>query len=483
MFVFPWGKANTPLATFKGPRTWQRDELQAVTQHIKDNKQRIAIGADPLVYQSATASGRGVGKSSLVAWLNLWMMSTRLGSTSINMANTEAQLKSRTWAELGKWHTLSINAHWFERSALSLKPQDWFETALKEQLKIDTGYYYAQATLWSEENPDASAGAHNFAGELAVFDEASGIPEPIWGVTEGFFTEPILDRYWFVFSNPRRNTGSFFECFHKHRSYWKRRNLDSRTVEGTDKTVLSRIIEKHGEDSDNARIEVKGQFPRQGDKQFISRDLVENAVARELTPDPWAPLIIGCDPARFGDDATRIVFRQGRDARTIPSIEMKGADNMAVANMLAYWIEKTNPDAVAIDAGNGTGIIDRLREMGFKVTEVWFGSASHEPEWANRRTDLWDRMRDWLGGGCIPADQDLTDDLVGPQYKPQGTTDKLRLETKEEMKKRGLASPDFGDALACTFAVHPASRNLQVAKNRAHSSTRVAKDVDYSILG
>src|SRR5688572_24617527 len=94
LFAFPWGKPNTPLEKFQGPRTWQRDELQAIAQHIKDNRHRQFLGAEPLVYQSATASGRGVGKSSLTAWLNLWMMSTRLGSTCVNTANTEAQLKS-----------------------------------------------------------------------------------------------------------------------------------------------------------------------------------------------------------------------------------------------------------------------------------------------------------------------------------------------------------------------------------------------------
>jgi hypothetical protein len=245
MYAFPWGKENTPLFDKKGPRAWQRDELQAITQHIKDNKEKMAMGLMPKIYQSATASGRGPGKSALVGWLNLWMMSCRLGSTCINTANTEQQLKSRTWAELGKWHTLSINRHWFDRQALSLKPQEWFDVSLKNQLQIDTGYYYSAAQLWSEENPDAFAGVHNHNGILVIFDEASGIPPPIWTVTEGFFTEPILHRYWFVFSNPRRNTGAFFECFHKYRDYWIKRNLDSRTVEGTDTEHLQRIVDKN----------------------------------------------------------------------------------------------------------------------------------------------------------------------------------------------------------------------------------------------
>lgn len=481
MFAFPWGKKGTPLEKFKGPRRWQKELLLEIAEHIEQNKLRIELGEEPVLYQGAVSSGRGIGKSAIVAWLNLWMMSCHIGSTSINTANTEDQLKSKTWAELGKWHTLAINSHWFDKMALSLKPMPWLESALKDQLKVDTGYYYSQAQLWSEEKPDSFAGVHNYVGVLLIFDEASGIPKPIWSVSEGFFTEPTLYRFWLTFSNPRRNTGSFFECFHSMRNFWKRRNIDSREVEGTDKAILTQIIEKYGEDSDEARIEVKGQFPRQGDKQFISREVIENAKQRELQEDHHAALIMGVDPARFGDDSTVIRFRQGRNARVIPSIEMKHQDNMAVANKVADLINQYNPDAVCIDAGNGTGIIDRLKERGYRVHEVWFGSKAEDEEWANKRTELWARMRDWLGGGCIDGVQELSDDLAGPEYKFQGSSDKLRLETKEEMKARGLSSPDHGDALACTFAVKVPRRDSKLLRGARRN--RVASGMDYPIFG
>jgi len=477
MFVFPWGQRGSMLERFSGPRSWQKDELLSIRDHIRQNKNLVRQGKSPEVYKSATTSGRGPGKSALVAWLNLWMMSTRTGATCINTANNETQLKTRTWAELGKWHTLAINSHWFEKTAMSLKPAEWFEELLKKQ-KLDTGYYYAQAQLWSEENPDAFAGIHNDRGILLIFDEASGIPSPIWKVSEGFFTEPIQDRYWFVFSNPRRNTGEFFECFHRYRDYWKRRHIDSRDVEGTDKKVLNDIIEKYGEDSDEARVEVRGEFPRQGDSQFISREIISQAVEREVVADNWAPLIMGVDPARYGDDATVIRFRRGRDAKSIPPVIMKGSDNMAVANACAELINKYNPDAVCIDMGNGTGIIDRLREMKFRIHEVAFGAGSPEPEYANFRTYLWARMRDWLGGGCIDRSQFLSDDLAGPEYRFQKGTDKLILESKEEMKRRGLASPDHGDALACTFAVNVARKDISSSRS-AQRGPRIARGTDY----
>lgn len=484
MFAFPWGQVGTPLANKKGPRKWQREELRNLKEHIQLQKKRMEKGEQPEIYRFAMSSGRGPGKSALVAWIILWAMSTVLGISVTVSANTEDQLKDKTWAELGKWHTLSINAHWFEKLAMSLRPAAWFGDLLKSKLKIDTTYYYAKAQLWSEEDPDAFAGLHNQYGIVLIFDEASGIPAPIWKVSEGFFTDPVLHRYWCVFSNPRRNSGPFFECFNKFRHRWRRRQLDSREVEDTDKAVLNDIVQTYGEDSDEARIEVKGQFPRQGDKQFISNDVVRGATTRELPPedqDAWAPLYMGVDPARYGDDETVIRFRQGRNGRVLPPVKMRGADNMAVANKCAELITKYDPDAVCIDAGNGTGIIDRLREMKYKVHEVWFGAESPEPQYANMRTYLWGQMRDWLRGACIDADADLETDLTSPEYLFRGTSDALALETKESLKGRGFKSPDNADALGCTFAVKVAARNLRAARPQTRSP-RVAKDLDYDMF-
>jgi hypothetical protein len=494
MFVFPWGKENTPLANRRGPKRWQREELRNLRTLIQENKQRMKNGLPPMVDKFAMASGRGPGKSTLVAWVTLWAMSTILGGSVVLAANTEDQLKDKTMAELKKWHTLALNSHWFEPAALSLRPAAWFGELLKSQLKIDTTYYYAKAQLWSEENPDAFAGLHNQYGTFLIFDEASGIPAPIWKVSEGFFTDLVLHRYHWVFSNPRRNTGPFFECFHKLRNRWRTRQIDSREVEDIDQAVLAAIIEDHGEDSDTARIEVKGQFPRQGDKQFISNEIVSDSIQRELIDpkdpsnasnplDNWAPLIMGVDPARFGDDCSVIRFRQGRNARVIPPIKLKNVDNMTLANRCAELIQKYDPDAVCIDAGNGTGVIDRLRELRYKVHEVWFGAQSPKPQWADQRTALWAEMRDWLRGACIDADADLRTDLTAPEYFFVGSSDVIRLESKEQMKDRGFASPDNGDALACTFAVKVAPRNLRTSAGQgSQRKARIADGVDYRVL-
>lgn len=482
MFNYPWGKKGTPLERFKGPRNWQRDILESVADHIASNIIRMELGLSPQVYQDSTVSGRGIGKSSLVAWLNNWIVSCVLGSSAITTANTETQLKTRTWAELGKWTAMSLNSHWFDKGSLDLKPASWLRDAVARDLGIDSTYWYAMGQLWSEENPDAFAGVHNMAGTLLQFDEASGIPGNIWDVSDGFFTEPVLHRYWFAYSNGRRNTGMFYETHHKYRGLWVNRSIDSRTVEGTDQEVYAKIIRKYGEDSDQARIEVKGGFPRTGEDQFIGREVVEEAQQRELFSAGHSGLIMGVDPARFGDDSTFIVFRQGRDYRTYPRTEMKGKDNMAVADKCAELINKYNPDAVCIDAGNGTGVIDRLRQMGYKVNEIWFGSKGKDEQYKDRRTELWAHMREWLKEGCIHDGDNLRDDLVGPSYGYVGNDDQLKLESKKKMKGRGLPSPDEADALACTFAVKTARKDLHASKNNPNRRRSVAK-MDSNPLG
>ncbi len=468
-FVFPWGKEGTPLAEHKGPREWQIRVLREIRDQIKEQKKNKNAGFEPDMFRKAVCSGRGIGKSALVAWLIMWMMSTRLGSSTIVSANNEAQLRSVTWGELAKWHSMAINYHWFDLSATRLEPAQWFGQLIQRDLKIGLKYYYTDAKLWTKENPDAYAGNHNPLGILLIFDEASGIDDPIWSVAQGFFTEPVVDRYWMAFSNPRRPSGAFFNCFHIERDFWRSESIDSRTVEGTDKALFDKIIKIKGIDSDEVKVEILGQFPSQGDAQFISRSLVVEAQKRDTITDDHAALIMGVDVARFGDDSSVACFRRGRDARSIPAEKWRGLDNMQLAYRIAALIDKHKPDAVCIDAGNGTGVIDRLREMRYKINEVWFGSKSDEPEYANRRAMMWGRMKEWLEGACISDDKELEDDLCGPNKKFARNGDQIILESKEEMKKRGLHSPDYGDALACTFHVRVSRKDTPTYRNKHYN--------------
>ncbi len=276
MFAFPWGQQGTPLAKFTGPRKWQRDLLQQLADHIKANGNKLDFD----MFRKVVSSGRGIGKSALVSWLVLWMLTTRIGSTTIVSANTEAQLTTKTWPEVTKWASMAINRHWFEPIATRITMAKWLTTLVEQDLNRDTRLWAAHAQLWSAENPDAYAGTHNYDGVMVIFDEASGIPDAIWSVTDGFFTENTPDRFWFAFSNPRRNTGYFYEAFHARRAFWSTTIVDARTVEGTDQKVYERIIDEYGADSPQAHVEVYGVFPNESDDQFISSSLVDDAMER-----------------------------------------------------------------------------------------------------------------------------------------------------------------------------------------------------------
>ena len=466
MFAFPWGQQGTPLEHFSGPRKWQRAVLRQVADHIAKNKTATAFE----VLRMATSSGRGIGKSALVSWLILWMLSTRIGSTTIVSANSEAQLRSVTWAEITKWTALLINSHWFEISATRVMPAKWLAELVERDLKKGTRYWSVEGRLWSEENPDSYAGVHNHDGVLVIFDEASGIPDPIWSVTAGFFTENTPNRFWFAFSNPRRNEGYFFETFHGKRAFWMTQNIDARDVEDTDKAVYEQIIEEYGADSIQAKVEVYGEFPLAGDEQFISPQLVEEATRRPAHKDLSAPIILGIDPARGGADSTVIVVRQGRDIVAIK--RYKGEDTMEIVGRVIDAIEEYNPALAVIDEGGlGYGILDRLKEQRYRqVRGVNFGWKAKNPiMWKNKRAELWGGMREWLKTAAIPSDRALKSDLCGPHHKLD-SSGAIQLEGKKEMKARGLASPDAADALAVTFAFPVASREYRDAGTRRLSS-------------
>jgi hypothetical protein len=463
-FVFPWGQKNTPLEKFKGPRKWQREVLQNITAHIAANQGKMNMDT----MRSAVASGRGIGKSALVSWLVLWMLSTRIGSTVVVSANSEAQLKSVTWGELSRWSAMLINSHWWEISATKLLPAAWLTELVERDLKKGTRYWAAEGKLWSEENPDSYAGVHNHDGMMVIFDEASGIPDAIWSVAAGFFTENILDRYWFAFSNPRRNTGYFFECFNAKRAFWNARTVDARTVEDTDKQVYNQIIAEYGEDSREARVEVYGEFPSAGEDQFISPVTVEDAFKRPKYKDETAPIVMGVDPARGGADSTVIVVRQGRDLISIKRYQ--GEDTMSIVGRVIDAIEEFKPALTIIDEGGlGYGILDRLTEQRYKVRGVNFGWKAKNPiMWGNKRAEMWGAMKDWVKTASIPEDRKLKSDLTSPTRKPN-SAGTIFLEGKKEMKARGMASPDAADALCVTFAFPVAHREYNAKNIRSQS--------------
>jgi len=434
-FVFSWGQGA--LEGEEGPDTWQADILDAIGKGTLTVHEALQI---------AVRSGHGIGKTALIAWIILWFMSTRPFPQVVVTANTTVQLTTKTWRELAKWHKMAINCHWFKWTATKFyhvnHPEDWFATA----------------TPWSKERSEAFAGTHE-KYVLMIFDEASNIPDMIWEVAEGAMTTE--GAMWVAFGNPTRNTGRFSQCFKRFRHRWITREVDSRQAKKANRKQIQQWIDDYGEDSDFVRVRVKGQEPRSGSMQLIPNDIVEVALGKSMHERDYyrMPRIMGVDVARQGDDSSCITKRQGMACFT--QIKLRLDDNMVLAARVAQEINEWKPDKVFVDQGAGVGVIDRLRQLGYDVVEVPFGStADDEKHYANKRAEMWCRMRDWIkAGGCLPNDTELRDDLIGPEYGFQGVGDRIILERKEDMKARGLASPDCGDSLALTFAYPVAMTN------------------------
>jgi hypothetical protein len=433
LVAFEWGKGE--LSRFKGPEMWQADLLRSVRDGLLSPGQAI---------QQAVASGHGIGKSALVAWIILWAMCTKADTMGVVTANTETQLRTKTWPQLIKWHRQCIARHWFKVTSTAIFAAD---PGHERTWRMD-------AVPWSESNTEAFAGLHNQGKRIVlIFDEASAIPDVIWEVGEGALTDQKTEILWLVFGNPTRNSGRFRECFGRFRHRWVGRTVDSRDVALTNKTQIARWVEDYGEDSDFVRVRVRGVFPRAGAAQFIDGETVTEASRRDLPADPTAPVIMGVDVARFGDDQTVIVVRQGRRLPADHIRKYRNRDTVDVSGFVTEAIRIHNPDAVFVDGGGvGGGVVDQLRRLGHDVFDINFGAKAIDiAKYFNKRAEMWGLLRDWLKAADIPDDADLITDLSGPEYG-FSTDGRIQLERKPDMKKRGLASPDVGDALALTFA-------------------------------
>lgn len=476
MFMFPWNtdpsiqmvELREPWASRfpkckYGPDEWACEFLDELGRQVRlrrfDGRKAVA----PI--QFSTASGHGIGKSTLTAWLIKWIMDTRPFSKGTVTAGTDTQLRTKTWAELGKWHKMSLTEHWYDwntgRGSMSFVhrafPERWMCTA----------------QTCREENSESFAGQHAAsATSFYIFDEASQIPDKIYDVREGGLTdgEPMT----FDFGNPTRKSGRFFEnTAGRFKGNYIVRQIDSRSVQVSNKELIARWIKDHGIDSDFVRVRVLGQFPKVGSVQFIPNDLVEEAQRRDLALNRTDALVIGVDVARFGDDETVIYPRIGMDARSFApkpqAGRYNGLDGPQVAGkviqMVTYFRELgREPSAIFIDAGGvGVSVIDHLRHLHYSPMGINFGGSPVDGNTYRFKVDeMWGKLKDALKMGlALPADaQELKTQLTQREFGYTLLGNKINLESKADMKERlgegGYSSPDIADALALTFAAEVA---------------------------
>lgn len=438
-FAYPWGEPGTPLENMEGPDEWQIQILKDIGEQLKKGKDlQTAI-------QEAVASGHGIGKSALISWLIHFAISTHENTRGVVTANTEGQLRTKTWPELSKWHNMFIAKDLFTYTATAIFSSD---KDYEKTWRID-------AIPWSKNSPESFAGLHNQGNRILVlFDEASAIDDVIWEVTEGALTDANTEIIWCAFGNPTRNSGRFRECFRKYRKFWNTYQIDSRTVKISNKTKIEEWLEAYGEDSDFFKVRVRGVFPSASDLQFISTEIADKAQKQVYKPGQFEhlPVIIGVDPAWTGSDSLEIVMRQGYYMKPLASIP-KNDDDWRMAQLIAQFEDEYKADAVFIDMGYGTGIYSIGKQLGRKWRLIEFGGKSNDPVYLNMRAYMWGQMKEWLreGGSIPPNDQALYDDIVGPEAIID-KNGRIQLESKKDMKDRGLPSPNKGDALALTFA-------------------------------
>lgn len=458
-YVYPWGEKE--LVDSAGPRPWQGEVLSHIGSHLQNPETR---------YQPcciAVSSGHGIGKSASIGMVIDWALSTCEDCKVIVTAGTGTQLSTKTVPEVSTWFRRSINAEWWDVKAQSITVR-----SAKHEKTWRTDFI-----TWNEQNTEAFAGLHNKGKRiLLVFDEASAIADKVWEVAEGALTDEGTEIIWLAFGNPTRNTGRFRECFGSRSHRWKTYQIDSRTVDGTNKEQIEKWRQDYGEDSDWFRVRVRGEFPRAGSTQFIPGDIVEAARHYQAVGYERLPKIMSADVARFGDDQTVIGYRQGRFSAILG--KYRGLDSVQVALRVIEFMGSEKPDAVVIDEdGVGGPVLDQIRFRGYTKGLYGFhgGAAAHSNKYFNRIAEMWGETRDWLKGGAqIPNDPELADQLTSREYgfaNGKVNFGSIKLESKDDMKTRGLASPDCADMLAMTFSVNVAAPKPQAARPKQTFST------------
>ena len=469
MGAFPWRKPGTVLENSDGPEDWARDLMNRIRDGIIDTNTAI---------QEAIASGHGIAKSATVSHLVLWAFCTAPDTRGVVTANTETQLKTKTWAELGKWFNLAF----FTRDHFTLTATGLFskDPDRERTWRIDM-------IPWSEKNPAAFAGLHNKGKRLLlVFDEASEIPDIIWETAEGALTDADTEIIWLAFGNPTRNSGRFRECFPggKFERQWHHLQIDSRTVRITNKKRLQNWIDAYGLDSDFVRVRVLGQFPRKGLMEFFSATEIDEAMTREVTVERTDPLALGVDVARYGMNSSVLFARKGRDARTIDRQRYHGLNTVELTDRIVAFQDQYRADGIMVDGGGvGGGVVDNIRNRRLYCYEVQFGGKDviynqatiTGERYANNRAAMYGACRAWLRGGCLPNDPELRRQMLAIRYT-YNNKDEIILERKEDLVDedgQGIALDDI-DALCLTFA-HPLIPNVSAGGDYPHKSEVVSE--------
>lgn len=430
------------------PDDWQRDVMMDVAQFPR----------------TSVRSGQGVGKTGLEAALVIWFLCCRPNPKVICTAPTKQQLHDVLWAEVAKWLESSMVKNllkWTKTKVYMIGHEErWFATAR------------------TANKPENMQGFHE-DHMLIIVDEASGVADPIMEAIQGTLSGD--DNKLLMCGNPTRTSGYFYDSHNRDRKLFRTHKVDSRDSKRTSKENIQMLIDKYGAESDVVRVRVYGEFPKAEADAFIALELAELAADTRVQAR-GDTLHLGVDVARFGDDETVIAPRIGM--KVLPLRCYNKQDTMATVGRVVAAGKEMQADNSSLhfveikvdDSGVGGGVTDRLKEVileerltGWRVIPVNNGSRpteDGEEHYENRGTESWATMRDLLQESFskylqgkpasieLPADDRLVTQLTQRKYR-MTSKGKLALERKEDMKKRGLDSPDRADAVILSFVTEP----------------------------
>ena len=434
--------------------------MEEFTQAYYDDPVRFVremLGAEPYEYQReflealaqgerkmSVKSGHGTGKSTTASWAMLWFLLLRYPVKVVVTAPTSSQLFDAMFAELKRW----INELPKELQELLNVKSDRVEL-----LRAPAEAFISCRTARAE-TPEALAGVHS-DNVLLIVDEASGVPEQVFEAAAGSMSGHNATTL--MLSNPTRSSGTFFESHNRMANSWWTRTWSCEDSPLVSDEFVEEMRLRYGEESNAFRVRVLGQFPLSDDNTIIPFHLVEAAQHRDIVVADETDVVWGLDVARFGSDATALCKRQGpvvTELRSWRGLDLMQTTGRVVAEYEALPPSKRPTEILVDSIGVGSGVVDRLRELDLPVRGINVAeSPSMGDTYMNLRSELWFKCKAWLEDrSCkLPKDDQLQAELTAIRYSFT-SSGKMKAESKDEMRRRGVGSPDLADALCLTMA-------------------------------
>jgi phage terminase large subunit len=425
------------------PDEWQKDFLRAVAS----GHRRISI-----------RSGHGVGKSTGASWAMLWYLLTRYPVKIVVTAPTSSQLYDALFAEVKRW----VKALPPALAELLEAKQERIE------LRSSPTEAFISARTSRAEQPEALQGIHS-DNVMLIADEASGVPEQVFEAAAGSMSGHAATTI--LLGNPVRSSGFFYATHHRLASEWWTRRVSCADSPRVSPAYLAEMQSRYGEESNAYRVRVLGEFPRSDDDTIIPMELLEAAIHRDVARSDVAQTVWGLDVARFGSDSSALCKRAG-NAVLEPVRRWRGLDLMQLTGAVVAEYEalthEERPVEILVDSiGLGAGVVDRLRELNLPARGI---NVSESPAmggtYRNLRAELWYKAKAWFEKrDCkLPKDEQLVSELATVRYK-FSSNGKTQVEGKDEIRRRGLASPDLADAFVLTFASDAATVSYGTSYN------------------